>query len=196
MNMIFPNMIEAVTLIFGVSRSIRGEVALEGTDPKISEIFGMVAMTEEMENGPILVMSIDVDNPDPAWHRNVVIPDLLMEFDFVFHIADGLLYEAHDKEEVDLLKAYLFCRDIEIGDMKKSALIGTIYNRTKIMAKAIATQSEYVAFHLKNQDKSFPDAKFPTCVDAMWRLVDPKCVDSRSNFEKTMSTKTETIDWN
>ena len=196
MKMIFPNMIEAVTLIFGVSRSIRGEVAMEGTDPKITEIFGMVAMTKKMENGTILVMSIDADNPDPAWQRNTLVPSLLMDFDFVFHVADGILYEAHDKEEVDLLKAHLFCRDIEIGDMKKSALFGTLYSRTKIMAKAIATQPEYVAFHMKNSGKDFPDAKLPNSVEALWRLVDPECLDSHTQFEPTMAKQIETIDWN
>lgn len=194
--MIFANMIEAVTLIFGVSRSIRGEIACEGTDPKITEVFGMIAMTDELENGPIMVMSIDAENPSPEWQRSELVPDLLMEFDFVFHVADGLIYEAHDKEEVEILKAHLYCNDIEIGNMKKECVIGTLYSKSKVMAKAIATKAEYVAFYMKTKGKDFPDAKFPNCIDALWRLIDPQCVDTQTKFETAMSSKTETIDWN
>ena len=197
MKMIFPNMIEAVTLIFGVSRSIRGEIACENGDPMITELFAITALTDKLENGPVMVMTIEPSDPSPEYHRAIVIPDLLMEFDFVFHVADGIIYEAHDKEEIDLLKAHLYCNDIEVGDIRKESVFGTLYNKSEIMAQAIATKSEYVAFYLKNADKDFPDAHLPNHINALWRLLDPECVDNQqSKFQDAMAAKTETIDWN
>ena len=201
MQMIFPNIIEALTVVFGVSRYIRGEMFTEDPSHTIAytELYAIMALSEDMENGPVLVVRID-DEANNPYKQIDMIPDILDDADFVFHIYDGLIVEPTSEEEKAMVEAYMLNRDIGLNGMEKPCVICNIYNKSEVMARATATQCEYIAFYEKNRDNEngFPDSKLPDRIDALWSLNSPDSINTMSDqsFNQKISEKMSDIQWN
>ena len=198
MQMIFPNLIEALNMIFGVSRHIRGEMIVEDPNQTIAytEIYALMALTEKMENGPVLAVRIEDHVSSPDEHRDM-IPDVLDDADFVFHIYDGYIVETTSLEEKAMVEAYMLNRDIGLNGMETPCVLCNIYNKSELMARATATECEYIAFYEKNKDKDVPESKLPDHVNALWSLQSPESINvTDDSFDKKMSDKMSDIQWN
>ena len=199
MKMIFPNLIEALTVIYGISRFARGGMLSDDPNHVVafSELYAINALSDKLENGPVLVFDLQDLGSNPDDHIDM-IPDLLDECDFVFHVYDGAIVEPSNKEENALVEAYLLNKSIDLSDLEKDAVICNIYNKSEVMARAIATRAEYVAFFEKNKDRDMPDCKLPDNINALWSLVMPDSIHTpdREKFESVIDRKLQNVQWN
>ena len=204
---IFPSLIDALTVIFGVSRMLRGQLKFEdpNEDLCMNEVFGIKALSEKAENGPVIAVSIeelDGNHLHPKQIRKDIVPKLLVhDFDFVFHIFDALLYEAQSTEERNMLAEYFSSnKATSIGTIKKEAVLCMIYSKNRTMGKAVSTIPECIAFFRKNCQKPFPDCKYPTAIDALWNLYNEDAIQSEdeteNQYNQLIEKELSTLSWN
>ena len=198
-------MIEAIGTIFAINRFLRGQIKFE--DPQetiaITEVFGMVALSNAGKDGPIMAVSIEEDellSADPDYIRSEVIPDLLVNnYDYVYHIFDASVADiTQPKERSKVIEA------ISLGELacvdQIASVIGVLYEPTEIICKTLSSIDECVAFYRKNIDSEFPNWKLPNNIAALWQMVSAETIKMQSEdpvtFKNRMEKATSDLHWN